>query len=249
MITRPIHDHTHTYNHRNVQNLKRATIVFTSNMITTRRQISALSNLLYTRAKDVVLGHSIQQQPTTSFVTWGNSHISPSFVKKFQEMYNSSQLDAICAAAGSRASTFRNSTDSTKFALIQGPPGTGKTHTIVGLLNATHVADYNQYYEFLEKSIFDGLNGRVEYISNVLVRQGTLQNSTRFVDSVVSRMDGEFTNTHLMAVSKRPRILIVAPSNAAVDVIVKRIMENGFLDGRCGRYRPRIVRLGTFVFE
>ena len=53
--------------------------------------------------------------------------------------------------------------------------------------------------------------------------------------------------THLMAVSKRPRILVVAPSNAAVNVIAKRIMKDGFMDGNCGRYKPRLVRLGSNI--
>ena len=48
-----------------------------------------------------------------------------------------------------------------------------------------------------------------------------------------------------MAVSKRPRIL-VCTSNAAVNVIAKRI-KDGFMDGNCGRYKPRLVRLGSNI--
>ena len=106
-------------------------------------------------------------------------------------------------------------------------------------MNATHVADYNSYYAFLEKSIFDGLKSRAK---NIFVNA---KNGKKFVNQLVSRMDGEFMKTHLMAVSKRPRILVVAPSNAAVNVIAKRIMKDGFMDGNCGRYKPRLVRLGS----
>jgi hypothetical protein len=31
--------------------------------------------------------------------------------------------------------------------LVQGPPGTGKTATILGILNAFHIREYNRYYQ------------------------------------------------------------------------------------------------------
>ena len=165
------------------------------------------------------------------------SHSNTNTTLKHKHRYNSSQLGAIFAAA----STGAKFESKTQFTLIQGPPGTGKTHTIVGLLNATHVADYNSYYAFLEKSIFDGLKARA---TNIFVNA---KNGVKFVNQLVSRMEGEFMKTHLMAVSKRPRILVVAPSNAAVNVIARRIMKDGFMDGNCGRYKPRLVRLGSKI--
>ena len=45
-----------------------------------------------------------------------------------------------------------------------------------------------------------------------------------------------------------PRILIVAPSNHAVDNITRRVMELGFgsfQTGRFEKWKPRIVRVGT----
>ena len=33
------------------------------------------------------------------------------------------------------------------FTLVQGPPGTGKTSTILGILNAFHIREYNRYYQ------------------------------------------------------------------------------------------------------
>ena len=33
------------------------------------------------------------------------------------------------------------------FTLVQGPPGTGKTATILGILNAFHIREYNRYYQ------------------------------------------------------------------------------------------------------
>lgn len=47
------------------------------------------------------------------------------------------------------------------------------------------------------------------------------------------------------AAKKRPRILVCAPSNAAVDNIILKIMEDGFIDGNGLRYNPSIVRIGS----
>lgn len=46
------------------------------------------------------------------------------------------------------------------------------------------------------------------------------------------------------AMSQRPRILVTAPSNAAVDAILQRLVEKGFMDGTVHRYNPPIVRVG-----
>ena len=44
--------------------------------------------------------------------------------------------------------------------------------------------------------------------------------------------------------TKKPRMLVVAPSNAAVSNIVERLMESGFVDGGGGQYFPKIVCTG-----
>ena len=43
----------------------------------------------------------------------------------------------------------------------------------------------------------------------------------------------------------KPRILVCAPSNAAVDNIIIKIMEDGFIDGKGSRYNPSMVRVGS----
>jgi hypothetical protein len=37
------------------------------------------------------------------------------------------------------------------FTLIQGPPGTGKTHTVLGVLNAWHLTEFQRFYTSLDK--------------------------------------------------------------------------------------------------
>lgn len=43
----------------------------------------------------------------------------------------------------------------------------------------------------------------------------------------------------------KPRILICAPSNAAVGNIILKIMEDGFIDGNGLRYNPVMCRIGS----
>lgn len=43
---------------------------------------------------------------------------------------------------------------------------------------------------------------------------------------------------------KPPRILVCAPSNAAVDEILARIVSEGFLDGTEKTFRPHVLRVG-----
>ena len=47
----------------------------------------------------------------------------------------------------------------------------------------------------------------------------------------------------------KPRLLVSAPSNTAVDNIVLRIMEQGFLDGDAQRYNPSLIRFGRGAGE
>jgi senataxin len=43
----------------------------------------------------------------------------------------------------------------------------------------------------------------------------------------------------------KPRLLVCAPSNAAIDNIILKIMEDGFIDGKGQRYNPLMVRVGV----
>eukprot|EP01039_Chlorochromonas_danica_P005350 gene5350-5886_t len=138
--------------------------------------------------------------------------LSANFISHLKNTFNPSQFRAISTAAASQG-----------FTLIQGPPGTGKTSTIIGLLNALHMREYNQYYDHLLK-VFLGPQG------------------------LACRAKGdEHSWLQLLAHlnKNKPRILIVAPSNVAVDNIILRILENKFLDGSGNRYSPSIVRVGA----
>lgn len=142
--------------------------------------------------------------------------LSAGFTSYLQNTFNPSQVHAITTAAASKG-----------FTLIQGPPGTGKTSTIIGMLNALHMREYNKYYEDLLKA-FLGPAG------------------------LACRAKGDDSQwlQLLSKISKaKPRILVVAPSNVAVDNIILRIVTNKFLDGSGARYMPCIVRVGRSKVE
>ena len=102
------------------------------------------------------------------------------------------------------------------FTLIKGPPGTGKTTTLCALLNSLHIRQMNQYFHEVKKL--------AESFDAVVGKRATLSLSD--------------------AAKKRPRILVCAPSNAAVDNVILKIMEDGFVDGNGCRYNPLITRIG-----
>ena len=101
-----------------------------------------------------------------------------------------------------------------KIFLIRGPPGSGKTMTLNAILNAIHVQQYNRYYDAIAEA----------------VRNGRISNDQR-------------TWLDITKISK-PRIIVCAPSNVAIDNIILRISSEKFLDGECRQYVPRIVRIG-----
>uniref|UniRef100_K3W9Z7 Helicase ATP-binding domain-containing protein n=1 Tax=Globisporangium ultimum (strain ATCC 200006 / CBS 805.95 / DAOM BR144) TaxID=431595 RepID=K3W9Z7_GLOUD len=103
--------------------------------------------------------------------------------------------------------------------IIQGPPGTGKTKTILGVLSA----------------LLDGaaVGAPKKSKESTRIRVGaSLKNDT---SSSVSKSVAETSI----------RILVAAPSNAAVDELIVRLLNEGIYDGvKCSSYRPRIVRVG-----
>lgn len=51
--------------------------------------------------------------------------------------------------------------------------------------------------------------------------------------------------TEKVAVVPRPRILVCAPSNAATDELLKRVLDSRFVDVHGRPYSPRVVRIGS----
>lgn len=79
---------------------------------------------------------------------WEDLGLTFHFLNALKKSSNQSQLDAI-----------RYSISTPGFTLIQGPPGTGKTTTIIGILNAFHIREYDRYYR-LAVDVFLGPEGQ-----------------------------------------------------------------------------------------
>ncbi|KAL9184986.1 hypothetical protein ACHAXT_002763 [Thalassiosira profunda] len=103
------------------------------------------------------------------------------------------------------------------FTLIKGPPGTGKSTTLCSILNALHLRQYQAYYTAIE-TIVTGSNATSHYEQLAALNR---------------------------AAEVKPRILVCAPSNAAVDNVCMKLMRERFVDGQGTHYSPSLVRVGA----
>jgi senataxin len=74
-----------------------------------------------------------------------------------------------------------------------------------------------------------------------------LREYSRYYNAVLDvarRPDNETNEAWARIGNEKPHILVTAPSNAAVDNIVGKVIEEGFCDGEGRRYFPQIVRVG-----
>ena len=78
---------------------------------------------------------------------WEDLGLTNRFLTAIKRSSNVSQLEAVY-----------RSVSCTGFTLIQGPPGTGKTSTILNILNAFHIREYDKYYR-IAVDIFLGEEG------------------------------------------------------------------------------------------
>ena len=65
------------------------------------------------------------------------------------------------------------------------------------------------------------------------------------VRNILANQTGNRQTALALARRAKPRLLVCAPSNAAVDNVILKIMENGFIDGSGKRYNPSMIRVGV----
>ncbi|XP_057455088.1 uncharacterized ATP-dependent helicase C29A10.10c-like isoform X2 [Lotus japonicus] len=165
---------------------------------------------------------------------------TPNFVEYLHRTFNEPQLAAIQwaamhTAAGTSGATKRQ--DPWPFTLVQGPPGTGKTHTVWGMLNVIHLVQYQHYYSSLLKHVAPESYKQANEINSESAPTGS-------IDEVLQNMDRNLLRT-LPKLVPKPRMLVCAPSNAATDELLSRVLDRGFIDGEMKVYRPDVARVGV----
>ncbi|KAI3689280.1 hypothetical protein L2E82_47234 [Cichorium intybus] len=164
------------------------------------------------------------------------------FVDYLHRTFNQPQLSAIHwaamhTAAGTTTGPAKKQ-DPWPFTLVQGPPGTGKTHTVWGMLNVIHLVQYQHYYTALLKKLApESYKQATEILSSENAPTGS-------IDQVLQNMDQNLFRT-LHKICPKPRMLVCAPSNAATDELLTRVLDRGFIDGEMKIYRPDVARVGV----
>ncbi|KAJ4701299.1 p-loop containing nucleoside triphosphate hydrolase superfamily protein [Melia azedarach] len=161
------------------------------------------------------------------------------FIDHLHRTFNGPQLAAIqWAAIHTAAGTSSGMTKSPwPFTLVQGPPGTGKTHTVWGMLNVIHLVQYQHYYNSLLKKLAPESYKQANESNSDNVAMGS-------IDEVLQNMDQNLLRT-LPKLCPKPRMLVCAPSNAATDELLARVLDRGFIDGEMKVYRPDVARVGV----
>ncbi|KAB1206603.1 Helicase sen1 [Morella rubra] len=160
------------------------------------------------------------------------------FVDHLHRTFNEPQLAAIqWAAMHTAAGTSSGTTKTWPFTLVQGPPGTGKTHTVWGMLNVIHLVQYQHYYTSLLKKLAPESYKQANESNSDNVAMGS-------IDEVLQNMDQNLFRT-LPKLCPKPRMLVCAPSNAATDELLSRVLDRGFIDGEMKVYRPDVARVGV----
>jgi senataxin len=110
----------------------------------------------------------------------------------------------------------------TRICLVQGPPGTGKTKTVLGMISALL---YAKNLNKLEK---------VTSLKSTLVSSNAHSSHSSKEEQGVGERQSSLKN----------RLLICAPSNAAVDELLSRLQDDGIVNSRGRISKPKMVRLG-----
>lgn len=199
---------------------------------------------------------------------WPQDCTSLPFHEFLRSTFDGPQLEAIeesCGFLGEPAGP-SSAQSARAFKLIQGPPGTGKTHTVCGVLNVWHLVQYVRHYRSLEALLTsptaaDRILGGVSWADLQVIGQPAMgsEAQTNLVEAIHQLLNDargrkdERTRPpaaapgvlELPPLQPKPRILVAAPSNAAVDELLGRIMSEGFMDLDGARYFPHCLRVGS----
>ena len=155
--------------------------------------------------------------------------------------------------------------------LIQGPPGTGKTRIVLSLLSAIlhaapgsagafgHETDLKKFLERRERAPRRKVDAATVAKNHKLVSpwmrgaanpRDAPPDAKRLDAAMSARGEYSFQRPETPEIvgesaKRRTKVLVCAPSNAALDEIVMRIMYSGLLGPDGNAYSPTLVRVGV----
>lgn len=219
------------------------------NLVTINREYQAL--------------HSTPELPLTSCLldpsqpveACRSLHVPPTLLAAIKQRFNQSQQEAMLASLKGFGVT-----------LIQGPPGTGKTNTILGLLSVllNSKAEKEGSTDSSRISRATLTNKNTELPSCPTSKQAEFSVAAPWLspgyqppkidpllreENCFPKADETDTWMHLNklnTVSPPQHVLVCAPSNAAIDEIVRRLRE-GLIDAHGNTYHPSLVRVGPNI--
>lgn len=100
-----------------------------------------------------------------------------------------------------------------------------------GVLNTWHLVHYQRYYTSLQRQVSEQLRKGAAPRTTNTAAQGILAPAA--------------ANEPLPVHIPRPRILVCAPSNAATDELLDRLLRDKFVDADARPYMPRVIRVGS----
>lgn len=178
------------------------------------------------------------------------------FKLKFQieSFFDSSQVEALLASIKKRGVT-----------LIQGPPGTGKSTTILGILsvilNSYVRNDYSLKVDRIdvdndmtqsrneEMNVEEIYNKTHPWVCNSDYYNWndepiSISSMKEFI--TCSKTDRNFLLNKATEeeISPPERVLVCAPSNVAIDEIVRKIISSGLMNSEGQAYNPKFIRIG-----
>eukprot|EP00271_Cylindrocystis_brebissonii_P021924 TRINITY_DN8169_c0_g1_i4.p1 TRINITY_DN8169_c0_g1~~TRINITY_DN8169_c0_g1_i4.p1 ORF type:complete len:1053 (-),score=232.79 TRINITY_DN8169_c0_g1_i4:155-3313(-) len=189
--------------------------------------------------------------PQLAAIKWAAAHTAAGFEQASQDAADREENRRGSSRKGKIKEPEKSSSSpSWPFTLVQGPPGTGKTHTVWGMLNCIHLVQYQHYLQSLLASLAPEVTAITAVASGTSGIAMGRNASVGFpvgeggLDALLAKMEGSFTRS-LPRLAPKPRMLVCAPSNAAVDELLTRVVERGFIDGEMRVYRPDVARVGT----
>ena len=183
-------------------------------------------------------------------------HIPKKLDRKLKERFNPSQYEAIKSSIKKKGLT-----------LIQGPPGTGKSTTILGILSVILNASVIKEAPDRKNSVVMQLSremlnekGKNQKKENILPKTHPWlfqKNPYEQFDNLDFPIDELFTFNNYETdnvkqllkpsegdISPPEKILVCAPSNVAIDEIVRKLVTLGLYDNEGNMSQPKFVRIG-----